>query len=227
MPAGRAAVVTPFTDRAHAGRVLAEHVARIAGLVEPIVVALPRGGVPVAAGVARRLGGPLVVMPVSKIGAPGQEELAVGAVAPGGVMVLNNEVVDALALDRPHVARLAAPAAAKVAEQVRLYHGGQLTSMARRSAIVVDDGLATGATMRAALVAVRQLGPERVVLAVPVAPPAVLEALAPFVDDQVCPLQPPRMQAVGSWYRDFTQTTDAEVARLLAELGPAPPLAPA
>jgi predicted phosphoribosyltransferase len=158
-------------------------------------------------------------MPVAKIGAPGHEELALGAVAPGGVTVLNDEVLAALGLTEGEVEALAARAAAKVVQQLQSYrHGRPLPSLEGRSAVVVDDGLATGATMKAALLAVRQLRPRRVVLAVPVAPPAALEALAPLVDVCVCPLQPVRMRAVGSWYGDFGQTTDAEVVELLSEL---------
>jgi putative phosphoribosyl transferase len=215
-----APVTTPFADRAEAGRVLADHVAREPGLVAPVVVALPRGGVPVGAEVARRLGAPLVVMPVCKVGAPGQEELAVGAVAPGGVTVLNQTVVASLGLGAQELDRLVAKAAARVAEQLHHYGGGPPASLWGRSAIVVDDGLATGATMRAALVAVRRLQPGHMVLAVPVAPPSVLLALAPLADAQICPVRPSRMQAVGSWYLDFTQITDAEVADLLGQLGP-------
>ena len=225
---GPPATVTYFADRAEAGNVLADWVARSRSVdelgrhVAAVVVALPRGGVPVGAGVARRLHAPLVVLPVAKVGAPGQEELAVGAVAAGEVTVLNPEVVGALGLDEAGVARLVAPVAARVADQLGYYQAGGPLPVAGRLAVVVDDGLATGATMRAALIAVRQLRPARLVLAVPVAPPPVLESLSSLVDEEVCPLQPPRMQAVGSWYRDFTQTTDAEVSALLAELRPGP-----
>ncbi|MGH9105963.1 MAG: phosphoribosyltransferase, partial [Acidimicrobiales bacterium] len=168
--------MTHYRDRAEAGRVLGELVARRAGLMRPVVVGLPRGGVPVAAGVARRVEAPLVVMPVGKVGAPGQEELAVGAVAPGGVRVINDEVVQALGLTGDEVEGLVAKAAAKVSDQLRSYlsHGGQATTaLAGRPVVVVDDGLATGATMWAALTAARGQGAERLVLAVPVAPPSV------------------------------------------------------
>ncbi|HTV12780.1 MAG TPA: phosphoribosyltransferase family protein [Acidimicrobiales bacterium] len=217
---GRGGIAVPFADRAEAGRTLGEYVARCEDLDRPAVVALPRGGVPVGAGVARRLGAPLMVMPVGKVGAPGQEELAVGAVAPGGVQVLNEEVVSTLRLSSEVIEKLVAKAAAKVADQLLSYHGDDGIDLAGRSAVVVDDGLATGATMWAALIAVRRLGPTKVVLAVPVAPPAVLESLAYLVDEEVCPLRPPHMFAVGAWYRDFAQTTDAQVLDLLAELGP-------
>ena len=198
---------------------LGHHLVVAGDLEAPVVVALPRGGVPVGAELARLLSAPLVVMPVAKIGAPGHEELALGAVAPGGVTVLNDEVLAALGLTEGEVEALAARAAAKVVQQLQSYHHGRPPpSLEGRSAVVVDDGLATGATMKAALLAVRQLRPRRVVLAVPVAPPAALAALAPLVDVCVCPLQPVRMLAVGSWYGDFGQTTDAEVVELLSEL---------
>jgi predicted phosphoribosyltransferase len=211
--------VPPFADRAEAGRVLGQHLVRAGDLEAPVVVALPRGGVPVGAELARLLGAPLVVMPVAKIGVPGHEELAVGAVAPGGVKVLNDDVLAALGLGEGEVEALAARAADKVAQQLQTYHYGRPPpSLEGRSAVVVDDGLATGATMKAALLAVRQLRPRRVVLAVPVASPAALEALGPLVDVCICPLRPPRMRAVSSWYGDFGQTTDAEVVHLLIEL---------
>jgi len=227
-----------FADRADAGRVLGEQVALCEQLVRPVVVALPRGGVPVGAEVARKLGAGLVAMPVCKVGAPGREELAIGAVAPGGVKVLNYDVIAALHLGDEQVDRLVAKAAAKVAHQVDLYSAGlyraglhdygldgrglceagsSAAALNDRSAVVVDDGLATGASMWAALIAVRGQHPRRLVLAVPVAPPEPLAMLAPLVDEEVCTVRPAHMQAVGAWYRDFSQTTDAEVTKLLAE----------
>lgn len=208
-----------FADRIDAGRALGELVALCRGLSGPVVVALPRGGVPVGAQVARRLGAPLVAMPVGKVGAPGREELAVGAVAPGGVTVLNGDVIAALHLGPDEVADLVGKAAAKMAHQVELYSVGEEVALSGRCVVVVDDGLATGASMRASLIAVRRLEPRRLVLAVPVAAPEALASLAPLVDDEVCVLRPERMEAVGAWYKDFSQTTDAEVASLLAELG--------
>ncbi len=216
----------PFADRIDAGRLLGEQMALCQDLATPVVVALPRGGVPVGAQVARRRGAPLAAMPVGKVGAPGREELAVGAVAPGGVTVLNLDVIAALHLGPDEVERLVSKAAAKVAHQVELYgRAGLGVPLSGRSVVVVDDGLATGASMRAALIAVRELHPRRVVLAVPVAAPEALESLAPLVDEQVCVVRPERMEAVGAWYKDFSQTTDAEVARFLGELG-AQPAAP-
>lgn len=219
-PPGPPGPQVPFADRADAGKVLGAQVARCKDLVEPVVVALPRGGVPVGAGVARALGAPLVVMPVGKVGAPGHEELAVGAVAPGGVVVINDAVVATLGLGPGDVEILVAKAQARLAAQARSFGGVDELALAGRSVVVVDDGLATGATMSAALGVVRKKGPRRLVMAVAVASPEVLRSLAPLVDEVVCPVRPRHMQSVGSWYRDFTQTTDGEVARLLGELGP-------
>jgi len=208
-----------FADRIDAGRALGELVALCRDLSGPVVVALPRGGVPVGAQVARRLGAALVAMPVGKVGAPGREELAVGAVAPGGVTVLNDDVIAALRLGPDEVEDLVRKAAVKVAHQVELYsRGAQGVPLSGRCVVVVDDGLATGASMRASLIAVRELGPRRLVLAVPVAAPEALASLASLVDEEVCVVRPERMEAVGAWYKDFSQTTEAEVAGFLAEL---------
>ena len=210
----------PFRDRASAGKALAEKVLAKPGLSNPVVVALARGGVPVGAEVARSLGAPLVAMPVAKVGAPGQEELALGAVASGGVTVFNEEVLDMLGISSAEVEALVGRAAAKVAAEWAAYHGDEQIPLSGRSVVVVDDGLATGATMRAALEAVRRQGPSQVVMAVPVAPPEALMALAHLFDDYVCLVTPRHMQAVGAWYEDFTQTTDEEVVEALKELGP-------
>jgi putative phosphoribosyl transferase len=243
-----------FADRADAGRMLGEQVALCEQLVRPVVVALPRGGVPVGAEVARKIGAGLVAMPVCKVGAPGREELAIGAVAPGGVKVLNYDVIAALHLSDERVDQLVSRAAAKVAHQADLYRAGLhnygldgngldsngrasngpasngpagtgrlATSFSDSSAVVVDDGLATGASMWAALLAVRGQHPRRLVLAVPVAPPEPLALLAPLVDEEICTVKPAHMQAVGAWYQDFSQTTEAEVTKLLAEFADWPP----
>ena len=212
----------PFRDRADAGRALARELkakALKAPLQRPVVVALARGGVLVGAEIARSIVAPLVAMPVGKVGAPGQEELAIGAVAPGGVTVLNNDVISLLGLSEMEVEALVGRASAKVAAEWRAYRGGRQVPLASRAAIVVDDGLATGATMRAALEAVRRQRPSRLVMAVAVAPPDALAALAPMVDEYVCAVQARHMRAVGAWYEDFTQTTDEEVTEALDELG--------
>jgi predicted phosphoribosyltransferase len=159
-----------------------------------------------------------MVMSVGKVGAPGHQELAVGAVAAGGVTVLNQGVIAALRLPSGQVEELVRRAAEKVSRQEEAYQAGRPPppSLLGRCAVVVDDGLATGASMRAALTAVRRRRPERVVLAVPVAPPEVLAGLAAWSDEQVCPVQPAHMEAVGAWYEDFSQTTDEEVLCYLA-----------
>jgi putative phosphoribosyl transferase len=215
-----AALRVPFRDRVAAGQALGERVAGRAGLHRPVVVALVRGGVPVGAEVARQLGAPLLAMPVAKVGAPGQEELAVGAVAPGGVSVLNEDVVVSLGLGAAEIDALVGRAAAKVATERRSYRGGDQFSLAGRATVVVDDGLATGATMRAALASLRERAPSLLLMAVPVAPPEALEALAPLADDCVCLVKPRHMRAVGAWYEDFTQISDEQVLEALAELGP-------
>jgi len=189
------------------------------GIVAPVVIALARGGVPVGAEVARRLRALLVAMPVAKVGAPGQEELAVGAVAPGGVTVLNGDVVSLLGLGQAELEAMVERAASKVAAEWRAYHASALPALDGRTALVVDDGLATGATMRAALEAARRQRPSRLLMAVPVAPPEALASLAASVDQYVCLVRPRHMRAVGAWYEDFTQTTDDQVRELLAELG--------
>jgi predicted phosphoribosyltransferase len=172
----------------------------------------------VGAGVASRLGASLTVMPVGKVGAPGHEELAVGAVAPGGVTVLNEGVIAALRLAPELVDELVRRAVEKVEHQDGAYRAGRPAppGLPGRCVVVVDDGLATGASMRAALTAVRRQGPGRLVLAVPVAPPEVLAVLASWVDEEVCPVQPLHMGAVGAWYEDFSQTTEEEVLGYLS-----------
>jgi predicted phosphoribosyltransferase len=152
-------------------------------------------------------------MPVGKVGAPGHEELAIGAVAPGGVTVLNEGVIAALGLSADLVDELVRRAVDKVERQEEAYRAGRPAPppLVGRCAVVVDDGLATGASIKAALTSVRRQRPGRLVLAVPVAPPEVLAGLASWVDEQVCPVRPPHMEAVGAWYEDFSQTTDEEV----------------
>jgi len=207
-----------FRDRVDAGRLLA---AALLHLKEskPIVLALPRGGVPVAFEVAQELGAPLDVVLVRKIGAPGQPELGLGAVVDGTSpqIVLNEELVQ---LVQPGQAYLEAEKKRQFAEIERrraLYRPGRPPiSLAGRTAIVVDDGIATGGTMKAVLLALRNSGVGPLVLAVPVAPPDTLQGLAPLADEVVCLMSPEPFYSVGSHYRDFTQTTDDEVIDLLA-----------
>jgi putative phosphoribosyl transferase len=204
-----------FVDRREAGQRLAEAVAALA-LDDPIVVALPRGGVPVAAEVARALGAPLDVLVVRKLGMPGQPELALGAIAEGGAEVVDPDLarlgrVDAAALDR-----LRTEARNEIARRVQTYRdGGPPPDVDGRIVVLIDDGLATGRTAEAAIAALQSAGASRVVLAVPVASPDTADAMAGRADDVVTVIRPRNMRAVGLWYDDFTQTTDAEVVALL------------
>jgi predicted phosphoribosyltransferase len=206
-----------FRDRAHAGRALAERLKGYAGRPSLLVLGLPRGGVPVAFEVARALDAPLDVFVVGKLGVPGHEELAMGALTSGGVLVLNDDAVQGLGIDAAAIAR-AATAEKKELERRDLAYRGDRgpVEVARRTVILVDDGLATGSTMRAAVHAVRAQGPERIVVAVPVAAAQTCAQLRGEVDEIVCAYTPEPFHAVGLWYDDFTQTSDDEVRDLLA-----------
>lgn len=206
-----------YRDRIEAGEVLADLIAR-RGFERPVVIALPRGGVPVAAEIAKRIGAPLDLVLVRKIGVPGHRELAVGAVVNGDrpEFVVNEEVARHAGLDRAGIERLAAPELETIAKRRTTYlRGRNHLALEGRTAIVVDDGIATGATMRAALRAIARKNPARVVLAVPVAAPDSLALLRPEVDEIICPTQPAFFDAVGAFYAHFGQTTDEEVMRLM------------
>ena len=206
-----------FEDRREAGRVLAEKLADLAGQPDLLVLALPRGGVPVAYEVARALDAPLDVFLVRKLGVPGREELAMGAIATGGVRVLNDDVVRALHLPDEVIEQSAQQQQRELERREQLYRGGRpLPSVRGKTVILVDDGLATGSSMRAAVAALRQLRPARILIAVPVAAPDTCAELGEEVDDIVCAETPEPFYAVGFWYEDFTQTTDDEVRDLLA-----------
>jgi predicted phosphoribosyltransferase len=207
-----------YHDRTEAGRVLAERLAPYANRPDVIVLALPRGGVPVAYEVARALHAPLDVFLVRKLGVPGQEELAMGAVATGGVRVLNDQVVRALRIPNSVIDAVAAWEQEELERRERLYRGDRPPPDVRgKTVILVDDGLATGSTMLAAVKALRQQQPARIVVAVPVAAPDTCELLRGEVDDIVCAVTPEPFYAVGMWYEDFSQTTDEEVRELLAQ----------
>ena len=209
-----------FRNRTDAGRQLAEKLAAYANRPGVLVLALPRGGVPVGFEVAQELGAPLDVFLVRKLGVPGYEELAMGAVATGGVRVLNDEIVRGLGISEHEIDAAAARELQELARRQRLYRGDRPPpDIAGRTVIVVDDGLATGATMRAAIQALRQQQPARIVVAVPTASPDTCEALKAEADDVVCAMTPEPFLAVGHWYEDFTQTTDDEVRELLARGG--------
>lgn len=196
---------------------LARELAGYQGDPALVVLALPRGGVPVGFEVAQALGAPLDVLVVRKLGAPGQEELAIGAVASGGLQVLNEYVLGELGLGEETVARAAEAAREEIARRERLYRGDRAPiDVEGRTVVLVDDGLATGATMRVAARAVRARRPRRLVIAVPVAAAQTCEELRSDADEVVCAWTPWPFLAVGAWYADFEQTTDDDVRDLLA-----------
>jgi predicted phosphoribosyltransferase len=209
-----------FRNRTDAGRQLAEKLAAYANRPDVLVLALPRGGVPVAFELARAFGAPLDVFLVRKLGVPGYEELAMGAVATGGVRVLNDEIVRGLGISEHEIDAVVARELRELSRRDRLYRGDRPPSdVAGRTVILVDDGLATGATMRAAVQALRQQQPGRIVAAVPTASPDTCQVLKAEADDVICAMTPEPFFAVGHWYEDFTQTTDDEVRELLARQG--------
>ena len=202
-----------FRDRRDAGRVLAEKLAAYANRPDVLVLALPRGRVPVAYEVARALGAPLDVFVVRKLGVPGYEELAMGAVATGGVRVLNDQLIERLGIPDHVIDAVTARERQELARRERLYRGGRPPpDMSGRSVILVDDGLATGATMKAAIEALRQQNPARIVVAVPTAAPETCEEMKAKADDVICAITPEPFDAVGRWYQNFSQTTDEEVS---------------
>jgi putative phosphoribosyl transferase len=205
---------SPFSDREEAGRRLADELPE---LDNPIVLALPRGGVPVAAAVARAIGAPLAVFVVRKLGGPALPERAMGAVATGGVRVLNDDVLRRANVSAGVLAEVTARELAAVEARERLYHGDRSApELAARDVVLVDDGLATGATMRAAVEAVQISRPRRVVVAVPVAPAEVAAAFARDGIEIAYVHVSGEFVSVGSWYRDFGQVTDEEVIRLIS-----------
>ncbi len=206
-----------FADRHDAGRRLAERLDHYSGRDDVVVLGLPRGGVPVAFEVARALGVPLDVFLVRKLGVPGHEELAMGAIASGGVRVVNDDVLAATRMPAEALEAVAGRELERLQEQERAYRGGREPLDVRgRVAILVDDGLATGATMRAAIEALRDRGAGSIVVAVPTAPLETCEALRREVDEVVCARTPDPFMAVGLWYRDFAPVSDQEVTELLA-----------
>jgi putative phosphoribosyl transferase len=206
-----------FRDRTEAGRLLAELLHEYAGRDDVIVLALPRGGVPVGYEVAQALGAPLDVFVVRKLGVPGHEELAMGAVATGGLLVLDEGLVRALGIPEDELRRVVEAELRELERRDAEYRGNrEPPDLEGKTVILVDDGLATGSTMRAAALAVRRLNPARIVVAVPVAAEETCDAFRDVVDDIVCGATPKPFRAVGLWYEDFSQTTDEEVRDLLA-----------
>lgn len=210
--------MTLYRDRSDAGRVLATQLMAYANRSDVLVLALPRGGVPVAYQVAKTLHAPLDVFLVRKLGVPGHEELAMGAIATGGVCVLNEDVVHMLHIPDSMIEEVAAKEQQELERREHLYRDDRPPPDARDyTVILIDDGLATGATMRAAIKALRQQQPARIVVAVPVAAPPTCEELGTRVDEIICAKTPELFYGVGYWYEDFSQTTDEEVHALLAQ----------
>ena len=205
----------PFEDREDAGRRLAERLTRYSD-ERPVVFALPRGGVPVGYEISRSLGAPLDVFVSRKLGAPGQPEFGIGAVAPGGVRVLNGNVVERLGIPDDYLEAITRKELAEVERRLRHFRGDRPEPEVRdRTVILVDDGLATGVTARAAVEALRRLGPRRLILAAPVCAAQTAGLIGPEVDELVCLETPSDLGAIGFWYRDFSQTSDEEVIELL------------
>ena len=206
-----------FPNRAEAGRLLAEKLENYAGRSDVVVLGLPRGGVPVAYEVAQRLGAPLDVFVVRKLGVPGFEELAAGAIASGGVRVLNEDVVRALPNADQLIESVTEKETVELERREQTYRDGRPAPELRdRAVILVDDGLATGATMRAAVAALRQRGVAKIVVAAPVGAPETCRELEQEADETICAITPEFFQAVGQYYEDFSQTSDEEVRELLS-----------
>ena len=206
-----------YRDRIDAGKQLAARLADYADRDDVLVLALPRGGVPVAYEVAKALRAPLDIFLVRKLGVPGHEELAMGAIATGGVRVLNDDVVDYLRIPGEVIDAVAADELRELERRERAYRGDRPEPDVRgKTVILVDDGLATGSTMRAAASALRQQNPARIVVAVPVSAPQTCSEYRMGVDEIICASTPEPFMGVGQWYRDFSQTTDEEVRELLA-----------
>jgi putative phosphoribosyl transferase len=209
----------PFRDRVEAGELLAHSLDGYRDRDDVVVLGLPRGGVPVASQVAKALNVPLDVFVVRKLGVPGQEELAMGAIATGGVRLVNEDVVNALGIPPNVIDSVARSEQIELHRREQLYRGTRpATGLTNKTVILVDDGLATGSTMRAAVMAVRQHQPARVIVAVPVGAPSTCEQLALEADEVVCVRQPDPFVAVGLWYRDFAATSDHEVRSLLGNV---------
>src|SRR5690606_11950621 len=207
-----------FSDRYQAGSRLADALSHLRGASDLVVVALPRGGVPVASEVAAALGAPLDVLVVRKLGAPGHEELAVGAIASGGVRIVNEELVRYLGVDAAELDRIAERETHELRRREALYRDQRAAlDVAGRTVVLVDDGVATGATMLVAVEALKELGAKRLVVAVPVGAPDSMARLREAADEVVCLLAPPELTSVGQWYDDFSQTSDAEVRSLLQD----------
>jgi putative phosphoribosyl transferase len=208
----------PFSNRRKAGEELASKLGKYARRDDLLVLALPRGGVPVGYEVARALHAPLDVFVVRKLGVPGYEELAMGAIASGGVRILNEELTQAVGISQGAIDSVARQEAMELERRERLYRGDRPRPVVQgRTVILVDDGLATGSTMRAAATALRRMRPARIIVAVPVAAPETCDEFRDEVDEVICAIVPEPFMAVGAWYEDFSQTSDDEVRELLQD----------
>lgn len=216
-------MVSRFRNRRDAGRRLAAELGTYANRSDVIVLALPRGGVPVGYEVATALGVPLDVFVVRKLGLPWHEELAMGALASGGVRILDDDLIRVARVSTEDIERVTAAEQVELERRERRYRGDRpFPELTGKTVLLVDDGLATGSTMRAAVAALRQEAPRRIVVAVPVAAPATCDAFRDIADDIVCAITPEPFRAVGLWYDDFSQTTDEEVHELLIQAGVSP-----
>ena len=206
-----------FRDRTEAGQILASKLTKYVNQVDTVILALPRGGVPVAYEIGKELGLPIDVFVVRKLGVPGHEELAMGAIASGGVRHINRDVVDQLRIESETIDVASRREQKEIERRERLYRGQRPpVDVRNKTVILVDDGLATGSTMRAAIAALRQHRPARIVVAVPTAAPQTCSEIADEVDEIICAATPETFYAVGQWYQEFSQTTDDEVRELLA-----------
>src|SRR5947208_4603645 len=217
-PIGLAKMSTQFRDRTEAGKLLAAQLAAYANQQDPIVLALPRGGVPVGFEIAQALHAPLDVIVVRKLGVPGQEELAMGAIATGGIRILNKDVVQFLNIPDEVIDEITVQELQELERREHSYRGERPAYViSGRTVILVDDGIATGATMHAAVAAIKQRQPTRIIIAVPTAAPSTCNEFAAEVDEVVCVIRPEPFIAVGYWYRQFSQTSDEEVHSLLEQ----------
>ena len=205
-----------YIDREHAGKLLANQLSEYVNRSDVIILALPRGGVPVAYEVARKLSAPLDVFIVRKLGVPGHQELAMGAIASGGNIVLNEELVATFGIPESSIERVIEAEENELFRRESLYHvHGALPDLHDKTIVLVDDGIATGATMKVAIKALRQKKPAKIIVAVPVAARDTCNEMAKLADQIVCPLKPISFYAVGLWYENFSQTSDDEVCTLL------------
>jgi putative phosphoribosyl transferase len=212
-------MTVPFRDRTEAGELLASKLLQYAGRPDVQVLALPRGGVPVALEVAKALKAPLDVFVVRKLGVPGHEELAMGAVASGGVRVLNRDVIESLRIPRAMIEAVSAQELQELSRRERLYRDDRPPPQIRNHRVIlVDDGLATGSTMRAAVAALRKLHPSKIIVAVPAAAPSTCDEFRSEVDEIVCAETPQPFYAVGAWYEDFSQVSDDQVRKMLEDV---------